>query len=288
MDRNGYRRSSPFPVFLGHPVQDIDSTVLETVKAFREAGKPVHDYVIRQWALNRADEINVDFTASNNWLDGFKRHGIKLKKVTDHRTAGERRNEDDTTRSITASLEMRFTLSDSTEIADESHYQTPQANRRASLEEGSSSQSEEDTIVQSRPITRSQARQLNNDEPAVIGVHERALFTLDDEPRTLKDAQESDDWDRWQEAMREEIEALEKNKTWILVDRPPNVKPIKNKWVYKIKLTPNSQEERYKARLVAKGYTQIENVDYKETYVPVASMNTFRLFLQGILTFDLG
>ena len=79
-------------------------------------------------------------------------------------------------------------------------------------------------------------------------------------------------------AMEEEINALTKNKTWEVVDRPANSRPIKNKWVFKVKLNPEGQIDRYKARLVAKGFTQIETIDYKETYAPVASMNTIRIF----------
>lgn len=106
---------------------------------------------------------------------------------------------------------------------------------------------------------------------------ESALFTLDDEPLTVKDAQESRDWDKWKKAMDEELEALNKNQTWLLVDKPTSSRCIKNKWVFKVKLNPLGDVERYKARLVAKGYSQIPNVDYKETYAPVAGMNTIRL-----------
>ena len=102
-------------------------------------------------------------------------------------------------------------------------------------------------------------------------------FTLDDEPRTLKDAMESPDWDKWQAAMDEELSALAKNNTWVLVDRPSHLKPIKSKWVFKKKLDPNGALDRFKARLVAKGYSQIPNVDYKETFAPTASMNTIRV-----------
>lgn len=108
---------------------------------------------------------------------------------------------------------------------------------------------------------------------------ETALFTLDDEPLTVKDAQESSEWSKWKEAMDEEIHALNKNKTWVLVDRPHNAKSVKCKWVFKVKLNPQGGVDRYKARLVAKGYSQIPNVDYKETYAPVAGMNTIRLIL---------
>ena len=55
-------------------------------------------------------------------------------------------------------------------------------------------------------------------------------------------------------AMEEEIEAIEKNKTWTLVEPPPDRRPISLIWVYKIKANPKGEIVRYKARLVAKGF----------------------------------
>ncbi|MCH90998.1 hypothetical protein A2U01_0011922 [Trifolium medium] len=56
--------------------------------------------------------------------------------------------------------------------------------------------------------------------------------------------------------MDEEINAIEKNKTWELTELPADKKPIGVKWVYKTKYKPNGEIERFKARLVAKGYKQ--------------------------------
>jgi len=56
--------------------------------------------------------------------------------------------------------------------------------------------------------------------------------------------------------MTREIEALERNDTWVVTDLPHNKKPIWCKWVYKIKYKTDGSLERYKARLVAKGYNQ--------------------------------
>lgn len=58
--------------------------------------------------------------------------------------------------------------------------------------------------------------------------------------------------------MKQEIEALEDNKTWEVVDLPPGKSSIGSKWVYKIKYKSNGEVERFNAWPVAKGYNQQE------------------------------
>jgi hypothetical protein len=44
--------------------------------------------------------------------------------------------------------------------------------------------------------------------------------------------------------------------------------------------------DKYKARLVARGYTQIEKLDFNESFAPVARKITLRIFLKKSV--DLG
>ncbi|GKA17298.1 retrovirus-related pol polyprotein from transposon RE2 [Tanacetum coccineum] len=62
----------------------------------------------------------------------------------------------------------------------------------------------------------------------------------------------------WRDAMHKEIDALEKNGTWVLEDLPHGKKAIGCKWVYKIKYHSDGTIERYKARLVILGNNQWE------------------------------
>lgn len=92
--------------------------------------------------------------------------------------------------------------------------------------------------------------------------------------------------------MKEEIQMIEKNRTWALVDRPINKKVIGVKWVYRVKLNPDGFVNRYKARLVVKGYSQDPGVDFTDTFAPVARLDTIRAILalaahKGWLVFQL-
>ena len=90
----------------------------------------------------------------------------------------------------------------------------------------------------------------------------------------------------WRLAMEVEMDALQKNETWELVDLSSGKKPVSCKWVFVVKFKGDGSLERYKARLVAKGYTQTYGVDYQETFAHVTKMNTVRILLLLAINFD--
>src|SRR5436189_5573544 len=107
-----------------------------------------------------------------------------------------------------------------------------------------------------------------------------AASQLDEvEPMTYKQALSLPNANKWKAAMQEEFESMWTNQVWDLVDLPARRKNIRNKWVLKIKRNLDGSIERYKARLVAKGYTQIQGVDYGETFSPVVRLALLRAIL---------
>ena len=79
--------------------------------------------------------------------------------------------------------------------------------------------------------------------------------------------------------MTEEIQALEDNKTWTLEELPPEKKPIRCKWVYRVKYKSDGSIERCKARLVIRGDHQIEGFDFNKIFAPIAEMTSVWVFL---------
>jgi hypothetical protein len=80
-------------------------------------------------------------------------------------------------------------------------------------------------------------------------------------------------------AMQEEYNSLLENQTWDLVPLLAGRKLVRCRWVYRTKSAADGQISRYKARLVAKGFQQVHDIDYDETFAPVAKMNSICLAL---------
>lgn len=113
-------------------------------------------------------------------------------------------------------------------------------------------------------------------ETEVVEEEDELLLMGIDEPSSYSHAKGSKDW---RQVMQNEIDSIERNKTWELTKLPPGSKVIGLKWIYKLKKDAEGNIIKYKARLVAKGYVQEKGVDFDELFAPVTRLETVRLLL---------
>ena len=110
---------------------------------------------------------------------------------------------------------------------------------------------------------------------------------VEDDLINFRQALKSSKSQEWIDAMNEEIKSMKDNDVWDHVPLTEGVKPIGCKWIFKTKRDSKGDVERYKACLVTKGYTQKEGIDYKETFSPVSSRDSFRIIMALVAHFDL-
>jgi len=96
------------------------------------------------------------------------------------------------------------------------------------------------------------------------------------EPKKVEEALQDDSWVI---AMHDELHQFSRINVWALVSRPSDQNIIGTKWIFKNKSNEHGTVIRNKARLVAQGYTQIEGIDFDETFAPVARLESIRILL---------
>ena len=78
--------------------------------------------------------------------------------------------------------------------------------------------------------------------------------------------------------MHDELLQFRRNDVWTLVPRLEGEHIIGTKWIFHNK-TDEGNVINNKAHLVAQGYSQMEGVDYDETFALVARMESIRILL---------
>jgi hypothetical protein len=102
-----------------------------------------------------------------------------------------------------------------------------------------------------RDILSSFIETLENDESNEEDVHEttacNAIETTLDPPNYTA-AMKTPDAEHWKTAIEGELQSLRDNRTWIVVNKPADAKPLSSGFVFKLKLDADGAIERYKAR----------------------------------------
>ena len=74
----------------------------------------------------------------------------------------------------------------------------------------------------------------------------------------------------WVDAMVEEYDSIVINNAWEIVPRSEGKSVVGSRWIYKVKQAADRSVEKYKAIFFSRGFSQIEGIDYEETFAPVA------------------
>lgn len=134
-----------------------------------------------------------------------------------------------------------------------------------------------------RTGNRGRPRKIYNEDREEVNVVRDFNF----DPKSVKQAMNSKESEKWQDAMKKEYKSLLDNGTWKLVEKPRDKNVIGCKWIFSTKRLADGTIEKYKARLVAQGCYQRYNQDYTETYAPVIRHPTIRLILSLAVKYKL-
>ncbi|KAJ0677720.1 putative RNA-directed DNA polymerase [Helianthus annuus] len=156
-------------------------------------------------------------------------------------------------------------------------------NLQHAMNEGSSptnsSQSLDDTPLQGKRSLNevyNATEAMSEQEVRELYAQEGELYLINDEPESYVEAMVDPNWKK---AMDLELDSINKNKTWTLVDLPKDHKAIGLKWVFKLKKDAAGKVIKHKARVVAKGYVQQKGIDFDDAFAPVARLETIQLLL---------
>jgi hypothetical protein len=157
------------------------------------------------------------------------------------------------------------------QVASQESFEEAQARRARKVEDALHKGSHTlDSVIGSVRKGVSTRRKLAN-----LSIHHAFVSCV--EPQKVFEALEDPDW---VEAMHKELNNFKRNKVWTLVEKPKDCRNvIGTKWVFKNKQDANGIVVSNKARLVAQGYSQVEGIDYGETYAHVARLESIRILL---------
>lgn len=103
-------------------------------------------------------------------------------------------------------------------------------------------------------------------------------------PRHHREAFSGPHQAQWRTAERAELDAHKANQTATL-EKPPAGTKLKNTlWAYRVKENERGEAKSFKARWVFDGSRQVYQVDYTDTFAPVARLTSIRTFLSVALS----
>jgi len=83
----------------------------------------------------------------------------------------------------------------------------------------------------------------------------------------------------WFDSTVEEYDSIFKNDVWDVVPRSSDKSVVSSIWIYKVKKAIDGSVEKQKEIFVARGFSQVEGIDYEDTFPPVERYSSIRPIL---------
>lgn len=113
---------------------------------------------------------------------------------------------------------------------------------------------------------------------------------INGDPKSYREAMASSDAVRWKEAVQKEVDALDKNQVFEVIERPnkngKRLNVLDSRWVFRKKIASTGNAD-YKARIVIRGFKDMNLYDLCETYAPVSRLPLVRAVIAIANKFDL-
>jgi hypothetical protein len=103
-------------------------------------------------------------------------------------------------------------------------------------------------------------------------------LTNSGEPQCHEEAMQVDTKNKWEQAMKDEMDSLLNKKTWDLIQFPTGKRSLHNKWPYMLK-EEDGGKKKYKDRVVVKGFSQKKGIYFDEIFDHVVNMTSNRTIL---------
>jgi Reverse transcriptase (RNA-dependent DNA polymerase) len=115
------------------------------------------------------------------------------------------------------------------------------------------------------------------------------LGLAEDDPRTYREATQAYDASDWETSYDDELKSMKQHRVWTLIPHTdvPQGRRILGSWtVFLRKRNEHNEVTRCKTRIVAKGYSQVDGIDYTDTFAPMARLESVRTVLSIVASLD--
>ena len=86
--------------------------------------------------------------------------------------------------------------------------------------------------------------------------------------------------------MVEEYDSIIQNEVWEVVPRPKGKSVVTSMWIYKVKYVAKGNIEKHKDQFVARAFSQVEDIDYDETFTPIAQYTSIRTVMAIVVMIE--